>query len=86
MTKRMLLSLLVGSAMSGVPVLIVHLNRNSAASWVDAFAFAWTPGLLLARLIPGLQLHDRPYFVWSVVLSGVVYAVVCALLLRWRMK
>ncbi len=86
MKTRVLLSLCVGTVVAGGPLLAIHLGRASTATWADWLAFVWVPGALISKSILRLQPHDRPYVVWSIVLSGGLYAVVSALLLKryWK--
>ncbi len=87
MTKnRVLLSLCVGALVAGGPALVILLNPSSTDTWTDWLAFVWVPGALISEWVLRLRTHDSPFVDWSIVLSGVLYAVVSALLLRryWK--
>lgn len=86
MTTRVLMSLCVGAIVAGGPLLVIRLGGANGGTWADWLAFVWVPGALIAKSILRLQPHDGPYVVWSILLSGVLYTVVSAEVLRryWR--
>lgn len=87
MMKRAFVSLLIGSILSGVPALVVLATPEKATGrWFDWVAVVWVPGAFISRWVLRLQPHDRPFVVWSVVLSSFVYAAVCGLLLSRRCR
>lgn len=86
MITRVLVSLCVGAIVAGGPLLVIRSGGANGGTWADWFALVWVPGGLIAKSVLRLQPHDGPYVVWSIVLSGALYAVVSAVLLRryWR--
>lgn len=79
-------SLLIGCVLIGGPLVALTLHPTSTAAWTDWVALVWVPGALISRWVLRLQPHDAPFVLWSIALSGGLYTVVSALLLKrfWK--